>query len=327
MAVLRPEKRFYPSTQSTMTEASIDSGFTRDLYVSLGEPIAGTGAWIVRVYYKPFVGLDLGRLLRDGVRRPESRRATRRISRQGEAIGNGARRRHRGDMKRLWFLIPLACFFALAAILARGLRLDPHEVPSPLIDKPAPAFALTRLDDAAQTIRLQDMRGKVWMLNVWASWCVSCREEHPLLLAFSKKHLVPIYGLDYKDQRVDASSWLSRFGNPYDASLFDGEGRTGIDFGVYGRARNLHHRPGRRHPHEAHRPAHRRRARDQDRALPREAEEARCLRAACARCLSCDVGSLDGRKRWRPSSSRWPASPPWRRTPHPKRPIRRSKRA
>jgi cytochrome c biogenesis protein CcmG/thiol:disulfide interchange protein DsbE len=137
-------------------------------------------------------------------------------------------------MKRLWFLIPLAAFFALAAILARGLKLDPHEVPSPLIDKPAPAFALTRLDDATQTIRLADMRGKVWMLNVWASWCVSCREEHPLLVEFSKKHVVPIYGLDYKDQRSDASGWLARFGNPYDASLFDGEGRVGIDFGVYG---------------------------------------------------------------------------------------------
>jgi cytochrome c biogenesis protein CcmG/thiol:disulfide interchange protein DsbE len=137
-------------------------------------------------------------------------------------------------MKRLWFLIPLAAFFALAAILARGLKLDPHEVPSPLIDKPAPAFALPRLDDAAQTIRLEDMRGKVWILNVWASWCVSCREEHPLLVAFSKKHLVPIYGLDYKDQRADASGWLARFGNPYDASLFDAEGRVGIDFGVYG---------------------------------------------------------------------------------------------
>ena len=137
-------------------------------------------------------------------------------------------------MKRLWFLIPLAAFFALAVILARSLRLDPHEVPSPLINKPAPNFALTRLDDANQTIRLDDMRGKVWMLNVWASWCVSCRAEHPLLVAFSKKHLVPIYGLDYKDQRADATGWLTRLGNPYDVSLFDGEGRVGIDFGVYG---------------------------------------------------------------------------------------------
>ena len=137
-------------------------------------------------------------------------------------------------MKRLWFLIPLAAFFALAAVLAVALKLDPREVPSPLIDKPAPKFALQRLDDAAKTIRLDDMRGKVWVLNVWASWCVACREEHPLLVEFAKKRVVPLYGLNYKDKREDASAWLARFGNPYDASLFDDEGRVGIDFGVYG---------------------------------------------------------------------------------------------
>ena len=137
-------------------------------------------------------------------------------------------------MKRLWFLVPLAAFFALATMLAFGLRLDPREVPSPLIDKPAPKFALTRLDDAARTIRLEDMRGKVWILNVWASWCVACREEHPLLVEFAKRRVVPVYGLNYKDQRGDAKAWLARFGNPYDASLFDDEGRVGIDFGVYG---------------------------------------------------------------------------------------------
>jgi cytochrome c biogenesis protein CcmG/thiol:disulfide interchange protein DsbE len=137
-------------------------------------------------------------------------------------------------MKRFWFLIPLAAFFALALVLAVGLKLDPREVPSPLIDKPAPRFALPRLDDAATTLRLEDMRGKVWMLNVWASWCVACREEHPLLVAFSKRRVVPIYGLNYKDQRNDANAWLARFGNPYEASLHDLEGRVGIDFGVYG---------------------------------------------------------------------------------------------
>ena len=137
-------------------------------------------------------------------------------------------------MKRLWFLIPLAAFFALATMLALGLKLDPREVPSPLIDKPAPKFSLARLDDASKTVRLDDMHGKVWMLNVWASWCVACREEHPMLVEFSKKKLVPIYGLDYKDQRADANAWLANFGNPYDASLFDDEGRVGIDFGVYG---------------------------------------------------------------------------------------------
>ena len=137
-------------------------------------------------------------------------------------------------MKRFWFLIPLAAFLALAVMLAVGLKLDPREVPSPLIDKPAPKFALQRLDDAARTIRLDDMRGKVWVLNVWASWCVACREEHPLLVEFAKKRVVPLYGLNYKDQREDAKGWLARFGNPYDASLFDDEGRVGIDFGVYG---------------------------------------------------------------------------------------------
>ena len=137
-------------------------------------------------------------------------------------------------MKRFWFLIPLAAFLALAVVLAAGLKLDPREVPSPLIDKPAPQFALQRLDDAQKTIRLDDMRGKVWVLNVWASWCAACREEHPLLVEFARKRVVPIYGLNYKDKREDANAWLARFGNPYDASLFDDDGRVGIDFGVYG---------------------------------------------------------------------------------------------
>ncbi len=137
-------------------------------------------------------------------------------------------------MKRLWFLVPLFAFFALAAILAVGLKRDPREIPSPLIDKPAPRFALPRLDEPGKTIGLDDLRGKVWVLNVWASWCVACREEHPLLVEFAKKRLVPVYGLDYKDERADAQAWLARFGNPYAASLSDSEGRVGIDFGVYG---------------------------------------------------------------------------------------------
>ena len=137
-------------------------------------------------------------------------------------------------MKRIGFLIPLVAFIALAIVLAIGLNRDPREVPSPLIDKPAPTFRLTRLEDPAANIALADLRGQVWMLNVWASWCVACREEHPLLVAFSKQNLLPIYGLDYKDQRDDGMAWLTRMGNPYQASLFDGEGRVGIDFGVYG---------------------------------------------------------------------------------------------
>jgi cytochrome c biogenesis protein CcmG, thiol:disulfide interchange protein DsbE len=137
-------------------------------------------------------------------------------------------------MKRLWFLIPLAAFFALAVILAVGLKRDPREVPSPLIDKPAPKFTLARVDDATRTVRLDDLRGKPFILNVWASWCVACREEHPVLLEFAKKKAVAVYGLNYKDTRADAGAWLARFGDPYDASFFDEDGRVGLDFGVYG---------------------------------------------------------------------------------------------
>ena len=137
-------------------------------------------------------------------------------------------------MKALKFLIPLALFVTLAGFLFKGLFLNPREVPSPLIDKPAPEFALTRLDQPEQTIRRADMLGKVWMLNVWASWCESCRDEHPYLVEFAKLKALPIYGLDYKDQREPAQQWLAERGNPYDASLFDVTGRTGINFGVYG---------------------------------------------------------------------------------------------
>jgi cytochrome c biogenesis protein CcmG/thiol:disulfide interchange protein DsbE len=137
-------------------------------------------------------------------------------------------------MKSLRYIVPLALFLLLAVFLARGLKLDPREVPSPLIDKPAPGFALTRLDDPSLTLKREDLLGQVWMLNVWASWCVACREEHPMLLDFAKQKLVPVYGLNYKDTRVEGQGWLARFGNPYQASLFDGDGRVGIDFGVYG---------------------------------------------------------------------------------------------
>ena len=137
-------------------------------------------------------------------------------------------------MKYLKFLLPLAVFLGLVGFLAVGLKLDPKEVPSPLIDKAAPAFSLTRLDDATQLIRREDLLGKVWMLNVWASWCVACREEHPLLVEFAQRKLLPVYGLNYKDTRPDGLKWLARFGNPYQASLFDNDGRVGIDWGVYG---------------------------------------------------------------------------------------------
>jgi len=135
---------------------------------------------------------------------------------------------------KAWYLIPLAVFIAMLVFLGAGLGLDPHEVPSPLIDKPAPVFRLQTLEPPSRLLSSEDMRGQVWLLNVWASWCSGCREEHPVLVEFAKTRVVPIVGLDYKDQPDDARRWLANFGNPYVASVSDLDGRTGIEFGVYG---------------------------------------------------------------------------------------------
>jgi len=132
------------------------------------------------------------------------------------------------------FLIPLVVFVVLVGFLYKGLALDPSEVPTPLLNKPAPAFKLQELQNVSQTLSPANLRGKVWLLNVWASWCVSCREEHPVLLRYSKTGEVPIYGLNYKDQREDALRWLQQFGNPYVANGYDTDGQVGIDYGVYG---------------------------------------------------------------------------------------------
>ncbi|HEX7811079.1 MAG TPA: DsbE family thiol:disulfide interchange protein [Burkholderiales bacterium] len=132
------------------------------------------------------------------------------------------------------FLLPFGIFLVLAVFLAIGLNLNPREVPSPLIDKPAPAFQLPQLHEAGRTLAPQDMKGKVWVFNVWASWCVACLEEHPLLVELSKLNLVPIVGLNYKDNRADALQWLQKRGDPYTLSAQDADGRVGIDYGVYG---------------------------------------------------------------------------------------------
>jgi cytochrome c biogenesis protein CcmG/thiol:disulfide interchange protein DsbE len=132
------------------------------------------------------------------------------------------------------FLLPLALFVGLVVFLAIGLGRDPHEVPSPLINKPAPAFQLPQLHEPSKTFSAQEMRGKVWLLNVWASWCVTCREEHPVLLDFARSGALPLYGLNYKDQRNDAIAWLKELGDPYLLSAADLDGRVGIDYGVYG---------------------------------------------------------------------------------------------
>jgi cytochrome c biogenesis protein CcmG/thiol:disulfide interchange protein DsbE len=138
-------------------------------------------------------------------------------------------------MKRaVWFLLPLAAFLVLAAFLFRGLTLNPREVPSPLIGKTAPAFERPQLHDAAKTFSQKDLAGQVWLLNVWASWCAACREEHPILVELAKQKAVPIVGLNYKDAPEDAKAWLKQFGDPYALSVVDRDGRVGIDYGVYG---------------------------------------------------------------------------------------------
>lgn len=134
------------------------------------------------------------------------------------------------------FVLPLAAFLAIVVALGAGLRHDPRELPSALVGRPAPAFALPVLDTpgGTQTLRAADLRGKVWILNVWASWCAACRTEHPVLVDFAAKSPVPVYGLNYKDTTPAAQAWLQQMGNPYVLSGVDTDGRVGIDFGVYG---------------------------------------------------------------------------------------------
>ncbi|MEN8261162.1 MAG: DsbE family thiol:disulfide interchange protein [Pseudomonadota bacterium] len=135
---------------------------------------------------------------------------------------------------KMRFMIPLAVFVVLAVFLGLGLKLNPREIPSPLIGKPAPDFRLPRLHDAGQSFSPEDFKGKVWLLNVWASWCASCRTEHPVLNAWAGAGEVEIVGLNYKDDSESARQWLAQLGNPYMLSVMDRDGRAGIDWGVYG---------------------------------------------------------------------------------------------
>ena len=135
---------------------------------------------------------------------------------------------------RLRFILPLMAFLVMVIFLGIGLKLDPHEVPSPLINKPAPAFTLPQLHEPQKTFSPADMKGKVWLLNVWASWCVSCRQEHVYLTEFARDRSMNLMGLNYKDEPVAAMQWLERLGNPYKISISDIDGMAGLDWGVYG---------------------------------------------------------------------------------------------
>jgi cytochrome c biogenesis protein CcmG/thiol:disulfide interchange protein DsbE len=130
--------------------------------------------------------------------------------------------------------IPLVLFVVLVVFLAVGLRRDPHRLPSALIGKPAPEFALPELHDPSKIISPNQRRGKVWLLNVWGSWCPACREEHPFLMEIVRTGAVPIYGLSWKDQREDALAVLSELGDPYVLNVSDFDGRVAIDYGITG---------------------------------------------------------------------------------------------
>jgi cytochrome c biogenesis protein CcmG, thiol:disulfide interchange protein DsbE len=137
----------------------------------------------------------------------------------------------------MWkFLVPIAAFIALAVLFAFGLNphRDIHALPSPLIGKPAPLFNLTDVMDPARTVSNAALKGQVYVLNVWGTWCFACRDEHEELLAIAQQRVVPIIGLDYQDERGKAKQWLTQLGNPYTAVAFDTDGRTAIDWGVYG---------------------------------------------------------------------------------------------
>ncbi|HVB78750.1 MAG TPA: DsbE family thiol:disulfide interchange protein [Candidatus Binataceae bacterium] len=151
-------------------------------------------------------------------------------SAQRELSGAGGPPRAR----RATLLVPLLVFVCLAALLAVGLTLDPGKVPSPLIGKPVPQFKLPPVKGRTLGLSSGDLIGHVSLVNVFASWCTACREEHPLLMQLAREHVVPIYGLNYKDRPEDAARWLDDFGDPYARTGADLDGRVAIDWGVYG---------------------------------------------------------------------------------------------
>jgi len=137
-------------------------------------------------------------------------------------------------MLKFKFLLPLIFFALLVGLLFFGLSNDPSRVPSPLVNKPAPAFELPKLSDPNATFSPKSFLGKVWLLNIWASWCNACRVEHPVLNELAKQNIVSIVGFDYKDTNINAKAWLKQFGNPYSVVVTDQKGVVGFDYGVYG---------------------------------------------------------------------------------------------
>ncbi len=136
-------------------------------------------------------------------------------------------------MGRFKLFLPLGIFVVLAVLFWRGLSLDPTYMPSALIDKPMPSFSLSTIENPERIVNHTELKGKVSLVNVWATWCFACKAEHSELLAISKEG-IPIYGINYKDDRQQAEKWLAKLGNPYILNVADEDGRLGIDLGVFG---------------------------------------------------------------------------------------------
>ncbi len=147
---------------------------------------------------------------------------------------SGAVRKRSSRRPGAAYFVALVCFVAVGALLAVGLGHDPHKIPSPLIGKPAPKFRLPPVKGRTLGLSSTDLKGEVSLVNVFASWCVACREEHPLLLELARRKIVPIHGLNYKDAPDDAAAWLDTLGDPYTRTGADRDGRAAIDWGVYG---------------------------------------------------------------------------------------------
>ncbi len=132
------------------------------------------------------------------------------------------------------FILPFIIFVVLSVFLYKGLGRDTREVPSPLVGKAAPAFVLPLLHEPSTQFSPEQMKGKVWLLNVWASWCGACKDEHPILMELFRQNIVPLVGLDYKDKREDGEATLKKAGDPYTLVISDADGKVGFDYGVYG---------------------------------------------------------------------------------------------
>ncbi|MET0065226.1 MAG: DsbE family thiol:disulfide interchange protein [Candidatus Thiodiazotropha sp.] len=134
----------------------------------------------------------------------------------------------------LRYSLPLIIFAVIAAFLFKGLGMNPREIPSPLIGKTVPEFSLPTVEQSDTQVTSKDLLGKIYLLNVWATWCVSCRAEHQTLVQLARSGQVEIVGLNWRDERDKAQAWLQQLGNPYVVNIFDQKGRTAIDLGVYG---------------------------------------------------------------------------------------------